>query len=846
MFEKRLESCYNYSSMKKYHRLIKNIVLVLIAIGLVCCHGSLEASDNDKEQELLFVAQKALEDGFYDVSLGYLERFLVDFPQTEKRAKVYLLMGQCYLHQNQFINAVDVLDKILELPNVDNIKDAVYYWKAEVYFRAKDYAHAKNFYREVLLNFPDSEYADDTAYSLGWCFFEEKDYEQAIESFNKLIELYPASELIEDARFKTAEALYSQKKYKEAEASFLFFIKKFPKSKKIEQAYFFKAESSYYLEDYPVAIKDYKKVSQITSSDKLSVLSKTGLGWSYLMLKKFTEAEDIFEDAQELASEKNMGLDSVLLGKASLFAELGQEDKSLSSYEELISEFPESPLLLDAYLGKANSLYKQAKYDEALGAYEELLERLAWQEDFSDLQEKVYFGIAWTNLKLGRSREAIKEFQNIIERTSDKIIKISALSQLGDVYQEAGQLQKAVDVYDSILNDYPDSFYGDYVQFQLAITLLKMDNIDVSILALQSLKLNYPKSKFILDSGYYLGLAYFNKGDLISAKEQLQSFIDAIERNHELRPQAMQLLGLSFRGLESFKESADIFERLTKEYSDNAEIANQSDYEFAISLFYLGQDKEGLKRLKLLSYNFPQEKIAEDSLLYIADYYLKRAEYDTARRYFQKIISEYPNAESIDEAHYGMGQSYFEEDRFDEAIEKFDPITSKTYSKLFGSASLAVAEAYANKGDLNSAIRICRELANEYPELGRASLIRIGDYFKSSSKYNDSLKAYEEALSRSQGISNLDEAQVYFKIAELYEETKDLDKAIETYLKVAYLSSDQIHTSVKSYLRAARIFEDKESWQEAKKLYEKIANEDVEEAKFAEERIEWIKTNINN
>jgi len=830
--------------MKKPPISIPKILVVLLL--LFCCFASGLIAQTEKQEELLFVAQKALEDGFYDVSLGYLEQFLRDFPDTNKRPQIYLLMGQCYLHQGSFLIAIDNFDKILALPNTETIKDAVYYWKAEVYFKVKDYTQAKNFYREVIDNFPNSEYSADSMYSFGWCFLEEKEYNEAINEFEKLAQLHPAHQLAEEAYFKVSEAIFNQKEYQEAQNKFESFIKKFPESKRLDQAYFYKAESSYYLEEFAKAIEDYEQVINVTKSDKLLVLSKTGIGWSNLMIKDLTEAEKIFDEAETVAREKNIGLDNVLLGEASLLSELSRDKKALAKYEEIVSSFPDSLLVWDVYLGRANTLYKLGKYDEALRAYEDLLNELSWQEEFSELLEKTYFGLAWTNLKLGRSKEAIKEFQDIIDRTTDRIVKINALSQLADVYQGTERFQEAVEIYDRLLKDFPDNLYSDYIQFQLAITLLKIENIDAAILALQSLRLNYPESKFIPDSDYYLSLAYFNKGDFITTKEQLESFINSIDRDNKLRPQAVQLLGLVYRQLGEYKESANIFERMSKEYSSDVENSKIAEYEFAISLFFLDNDKEGLKKLKLLTYKYPNTKIAEDSLYYIADYYLKKSEFETARRYFQKIIEEYPKADLIDAVYYAMAESFFEEDLFDEAIKNFEIIRVKPYSKYFGLATFAIADVYAEMKKIDLAVRMCRELADERPELARESFIRIGNYYRDLSRYEKAIQAYQNAVAKKKGTSIMEDAQIHFKIAELLEEKKDLDKAVETYLKIAYLSKENNPVVIKSYLRAARIFEDKESWQEAKKIYEKIAAEDVQEAKFAKERLMWIENNTNN
>ena len=78
---------------RKSKNILITICLASLFIGNLAT--SLSAADN-KEDELFFVAQKAFEDGFYDVALRYLDKFLKDFPETDKRPQVNLLIGQCY------------------------------------------------------------------------------------------------------------------------------------------------------------------------------------------------------------------------------------------------------------------------------------------------------------------------------------------------------------------------------------------------------------------------------------------------------------------------------------------------------------------------------------------------------------------------------------------------------------------------------------------------------------------------------------------------------------------------------------------------------------------------------
>jgi tetratricopeptide (TPR) repeat protein len=85
---------------------------------------------------------------------------------------------------------------------------------------------------------------------------------------------------------------------------------------------------------------------------------------------------------------------------------------------------------------------------------------------------------------------------------------------------------------------------------------------------------------------------------------------------------------------------------------------------------------------------------------------------------------------------------------------------------------------------------------------------------------------------------------VQLKIAETLETQGRLKEAVQEYLKVTYLYSEDATATVKAYLRVARIFEAQEDFQEALNIYKKVIAMNVPEAKYAQERIDWIKSNV--
>ena len=79
-----------------------------------------------------------------------------------------------------------------------------------------NYALAVNGFQDFLANFPDSEYADNSAYYLGDCYSKQGNHELAIQAFEQVINLYPDGDKTPTAYFKKAVALEQRQRLQEA------------------------------------------------------------------------------------------------------------------------------------------------------------------------------------------------------------------------------------------------------------------------------------------------------------------------------------------------------------------------------------------------------------------------------------------------------------------------------------------------------------------------------------------------------------------------------------------------------------------------------------------------------
>ncbi|VAW19486.1 hypothetical protein MNBD_BACTEROID05-1123, partial [hydrothermal vent metagenome] len=331
-------------------------------------------------------------------------------------------------------------------------------------------------YQQLINIFPQSTYTPQAYYSLGWVYYEKGDYIKSREKFSQLINNFPTHQLSEDAAFKLGETAYNLGEYDHTIQYFSKYVLKYPNSTRHPQAYFYIAESYYYLENYITAVTYYAKAEDIAYDNKLILMSRVSLGWGYLKLSKFALAQQYFESALSFSKEKNIRSDDVHLGQAHLFNAIKEYQKSLTAYNELITNFPKSQRITEAYLGKANVLYALGDYPQAIQTYQKLMQKFLQQNLISpEIIEKTYFGLAWSYLKNGDIDSSIETFQQIKDKTKNRIVKISALTQIGDAYQDTEQYKKSIEIYDQILKKHPDSVYADYVQYRQGVALLKMN-----------------------------------------------------------------------------------------------------------------------------------------------------------------------------------------------------------------------------------------------------------------------------------------------------------------------------------------------------------------------------------
>ncbi|MCC6758326.1 MAG: tetratricopeptide repeat protein, partial [Candidatus Omnitrophica bacterium] len=788
---------------------------------------------------LFLVAQKAFDDGFYDVAMRYVEQFQQKYPSSSKGVQAKLLLGQCYFFKNQYLKAFEIFQA---LSQVTEFRDATLFWLGETYFKGGDYKQAEKNYLQVVNTYANSSYMPQTLYSLGWTYFEQTRYKEAKEYFTKLISRFPTHALSEEAAFKIGESSYHDGDQETAIKFFKDFLNVYPKSSRLAETNFFIAESYYGKEDYLSALTFYAQSAEKAFDPKITILSKLGMGWSYLKLQKFDLSYKNFSEAEKTAEEKNIPTEDIIIGLATLFAEAGDHPKAMETYQKLITQFPQSARIAESYLGLANSAYALGQYDDAVVNYQKLIENFSKSPAYAEITEKGYYGLAWTYLKSGKTDQAIQSFQDIVTKSTNKIARGSALTQIGDAYQEINLLDKAVEVYDQILREYQDTVYADYAQFRQGIALLKAEKIEAATLSFQSLQVNFPKSKYLTEVKYYLGLAYFKKEDWEQSISLVKSYLETESEKKDFAAEGNYLLGLAHFNLKKYDLALGYFQKIVKNFTDQKNIVQTSELYTAKSFHALNKNKEAIDKFTDITKLYPTSEAAGEALLWLGDHYLDESKYSTAIEFYKQFVNDFPGSEKLNLVLYELGQSYQGAGQLEEALNAYKRVTESPYKEIYAKAKLAVADIFSKDMDTQTAIATYQSIAQTVPEFKKDALLRVAEIYKNDQEYQKAINTYEEVLG-TPSLSKSDGAALYFETGDAYELLNNPTKAVEAYLKISYLYPGEKEWVIKSYLRLGRIFEDGSQWEQAATIYNKVIVFNTDEAKYAKERLEWIAAN---
>ena len=202
--------------MKKFH-------LIIFALTL----SNFNFTQSDESLELLYQKIEALEKEIQDLRNLLEENSILVDRSLELQQQRYLDLDARILELSKLdasevvINEAEVLDQINEV-EVDLYKQAL------SLFEESRFAEALEIFSDIIISFPEGNFAADAYFWSGELFLAQEMYEDAKLSYQSVVDQFPNHQRSPDSLFKIAEIYRLQGQQDKAERTYNNVIENYP------------------------------------------------------------------------------------------------------------------------------------------------------------------------------------------------------------------------------------------------------------------------------------------------------------------------------------------------------------------------------------------------------------------------------------------------------------------------------------------------------------------------------------------------------------------------------------------------------------------------------------------
>ncbi|MEA3443107.1 MAG: tetratricopeptide repeat protein [Bacteroidota bacterium] len=363
----------------------------------------------------------------------------------------YVRLGDCYFVQRKYAESVKYYDLAISINTSDT--DYATFQKAISYGLLHEYGKKNWVLRQMVNNFPKSNYIVDVLFELGKSYVKLDKTEEAVESYNILIDSFPKSSFVPKAYLQLGLIHYNRDNNDAALFAYKQVVDSFPASSQAKNAmlglrniymsaqredeFFAYAENVDGMAKISVGEKDSltflsaERLYMLGDCDKASVhfnkyISNFPEG-NYLKQIHYYKADCNLRANNEAAAlvsfeylanlPRNEYTEDALSQSARMYFEKGQSEKALKNYEKLEAVAEKSKNMLESRIGQMRCNYKLKKIDASIESANKVVISDKIQ---ARVMDEAHFVLAKSFLSKEDKVSAINEFKYISENTNTK------------------------------------------------------------------------------------------------------------------------------------------------------------------------------------------------------------------------------------------------------------------------------------------------------------------------------------------------------------------------------------------------------------------------------------------
>jgi tetratricopeptide (TPR) repeat protein len=659
----------------------------------------------------LYSIDEFYKNNFNEETVFYIARSYFELAKFDKAIQKFLLLTAGYENRE---------------PHSKLIRNA-YYWLGESYYCKGLLNEAIKSY-QVILNFGTYAEKENVHYSMGWALFEKGDLaskDAAKKQFDLLLTNYPNTEYRLKTELKLAEIEIEEGNSDRGEK-----IINELKNSTMNDNFIIKNNNILKQTDYLIGLlyikkNEYKKAlihfkrSEDTLDPNLKQKINIQYGICYRELGDFKKAITYFTLASEMEINENLQVSAKEnLADTYIKRKSNQSDLESASkiYDSIISQQPNHIHNVDWRKKKSEILRQQKRDDEAIATLNKIL-----------VEDKVNWEFA--QLEIG----------NILMAASPQRFKVAAAH------------------YKTIIDKITNKDKNEEALLNYAICLLKSNQGVDAIRYLQRLIKESTNTNTVTDAYQYLALCYEKENDVKTSISILNNSLTKYpqQKNRIHLHQECVRLYQSIQDIDSAKK------HLNALYLEVTEPNSQAEALYQLAAFDLKSNEgksleNAIDKFKIILQKYNHTKSGPNASFQLGKIYIAKKDIAEAKKYLDQITNANQEPELIFSSLTTLGDFYYQENKFKEALEYYLKATFPESTGDFKKNEVIKESILSKKADCYFQLKDYKPAKDEYMILIRMNRDNL-EYkiryakccLESKSKLSDAISILEKIPSQS-------------------------------------------------------------------------------------------------
>lgn len=703
------------------------------------------------------------------------EQFIRDYPKEIFTQKLLFELADISEENLQYDRAIEFYKRSLDYGMREKQAAEVNYWIAEDYVSMGNKEAGRNRFMLLADRYPDSPWAPKALYARGRLFLSESKFDSSSIAFEVLKDRYPNDDITRRVGTALGESYYQQGKYEEAITAFKNAMPYLEDDLRAKAVYLI-AESYNYLGNYDEASNYYLQyINRVKGTDD-ERKAHYGLGWVYHKQEIYHWASDEF--AQAAAGDDELSR-KALYYKAVNDKLGGKYPDAIEAFRTFGERHKSGLWVEEAYYEWAITAFEMGQYGEAVEVLLSLVrsdESLQWPGKVYTLLGESYFA----NNEFTRALQAFEEAENSAD--IDPAVKLQAQFQKAWVQYRNQAYKQAQPVFEQVHEAAPSTRLGKEALFWSADAYYQMKQFGPAANQFAAFIRQSPDHELIGAAYYSLGWSYFQMGSFDKAISPLREFLE----NYD--PPEIALFpydtDTQLRLGDSYYAIGD-YEAAIKTYQEVIGAEPGGDYamfQIANSYYRAESTYEAVTTFRKFLRIYPYSRLREQAQYNIAYIYLNSGNYTQAIEEFQTVINKYPNTTWAGRSQYNIGDAYYNSGEYQKAIEAYQTVMEKyPQSDYIIEAVNGIQYAQLSAGKSDSSTAVLESFLAENPQTTTADRLRFrqAETLMQSGDYEAAISEFRQYIRITNNQQLLPEA--HFSLANAYEQTEQMDRAMETY-----------------------------------------------------------------